>query len=562
MTGTHDPITLALTGQLPFIVLVAAFLALPLSFFLLWLYRRTVLRSMRGRSGAAIPSASRPSISVPPSSGIEVSFDAGSGAYTLAPGAESLLRQARRRPWQAAAVYAAAGASYALSMSILWLVANQEQFLPLRFLWLFWMYAWPVVLTVNLVAGSTERTKAFLALAYFAVLAALAAIALALNPGLTIWSLIISWLVGNGPPTVLLLAFLARPIRAVGPLVITFTVVGVLGAQIGLNIVGRSHHLLRLVADVGLLIGLHATAMLILLVLFCFAIFGIVGWAVLRVVRKLYERKRISEQSLACDSAWLLFSIAQSIDLAFAGTWWIFSGFAAFFIYKIVANVGFAWLRRGQKHPAPKLLLLRVFSLGKRSGLLFNALAKHWLRAGSVRMIAGPDLATSTVEPHEFLDFISGKLARRFIDSSATLNLRLQELDTDADWDGRYRVTDFFCHDDTWKMVLGRLIGESDAILMDLRGFTQRSAGCSYEIEELLNVASLQRVVFVIDKTTDVAFLEGVVRAGWNKLLLDSPNRERESNQLRLFRFSGSQSGDLSQLLRLVCAAAGEMRMP
>ena len=559
MTGTHDPITLALTGQLPFIVLVAAVLALPLSFFLLWLYRRAVLRSMRGRSGAVIPSASGPSISSPPSSGIELSFDAGSGTSALAPGAEIVLRQARRRPWQAAAVYAAAGASYALSMSILWLVANREQFLPLRFLWLFWMYAWPVVLTVNLVAGSTNRTKVCLALGYVAVLAALAAIALALNPGLTIWALIISWLVSNGPPTLLLLAFLARPIRAVGPLVITFTVVGVLGAQIGLNIVGRSFRLLNLVADVGNFIHFSARAMLILLALFCFAIFGVAGWSVLRVVRKLYERKRISEQSLACDSAWLLFAIAQSIDLAFAGIWWIFSGFAGFFIYKIVTNVGFAWLRRGQKHPAPKLLLLRVFALGKRSGLLFNALTKHWLRAGSVRMIAGPDLATSTVEPHEFLDFISGKLARRFIDGPATLDLRLQELDSGPDWDGRFRVTDFFCHDDTWKMVLARLIGESDVVLMDLRGFTQRNAGCSYEIEELLNVASLRHVVFVIDKTTDVAFFEGLVRAGWNKLPIDSPNRERESNQLRLFRLTGSQSADLAQLLRLVCAAASEM---
>src|SRR5580700_6453204 len=155
MTGTHDPITLALTGQLPFIVLVAALLALPLSFFLLWLYRRAVLRSMRSRSGAVIPSASHPSISLPPSSGIELSFDAGSDAFTLAPGAESLLRQARRRPWEAAAVYAAAGASYALTMSILWLVASKVQFLPVRFLWLFWTFAWPVVLTVNLVAGST-----------------------------------------------------------------------------------------------------------------------------------------------------------------------------------------------------------------------------------------------------------------------------------------------------------------------------------------------------------------------------------------------------------------------
>jgi hypothetical protein len=131
-------------------------------------------------------------------------------------------------------------------------------------------------------------------------------------------------------------------------------------------------------------------------------------------------------------------------------------------------------------------------------------------------------------------------------------------MDTRPDWDGRFRVTDFFCHDDTWKMVLARLIGESDAVLMDLRGFNQRNAGCSHEIEELLNIARLRRVVFVVDSTTDVAFLEGVAKAGWSRLRTDSPNRERESSQLRLFRFTGSDSAELAQLLRWICAAAGE----
>ena len=84
-------------------------------------------------------------------------------------------------------------------------------------------------------------------------------------------------------------------------------------------------------------------------------------------------------------------------------------------------------------------------------------------------MIAGPDLATSTVEPHEFLDFVSGRMARRFIDSAQTLDLRISQMDLEPDFDNRLRVNDFFCHDDTWRMTLARLAGESDAVLMDLR---------------------------------------------------------------------------------------------
>ena len=87
-------------------------------------------------------------------------------------------------------------------------------------------------------------------------------------------------------------------------------------------------------------------------------------------------------------------------------------------------------------------------------------------------MIAGPDLATTTIEPHEFLDFVSGKLDRRFIDNGRTLDLRIDQMDLAPDREGQFRVTEFFCHDDTWKMTLARLADESDAVLMDLRGFS------------------------------------------------------------------------------------------
>jgi hypothetical protein len=565
MSGTQDPVTVALTGQLPFVLLVAAALALPVSFFLLWIYRRAVVRSMRARSAAATsagsgqPSAPAGQTVPPPSSRLELSFADVSTAPTASSTGEKLFLQAERAPWRAAEIYAFAGACYAVVMTVGWLLATRDTFLPVKFLWLFWTYLWPLLLTVNLVAGSTRRRKASLVLVYFAVLGVLAAVALARSPELTLGQLFLShWLTTNGPATILLLAFLARRIRAVGPLVISFAVVAVMGSQIGLDLVGRDQRLLRWVVNLGSHLGLSCQAIFYALIFAGFAAFAVVGWIVLQWIRRRYERKRISDQSLTFDSIWLLFGIVQSIEMVFDGWWWIFTGLAAFAAYKVAARVGF---RVASLHPSgtgspPKLLLLRVFSLGKRSERLFDALGKHWLREGSVRLIAGPDLATSTVEPHEFLDFLSGKLARRFIDSPQTLDLRLSEMDTRPDWDGRFRVTDFFCRDDTWKMVPARLINESDAVLMDLRGFSPQNAGCRYEIEELLNVASIPRLVFVIDDTTDKALLEQVARGGWSRLRADSPNRQRESNAVRLFRFTGSRSGELRQLLRWLCVAA------
>jgi len=303
--------------------------------------------------------------------------------------------------------------------------------------------------------------------------------------------------------------------------------------------------------------------MFIALIVLGFGLFGVVGWLALRWIGARYEHKKLSDQSVTLDSIWLLFGIVQSIPLVFGGAAWILSGFVAFAAYKIVARVGFSVLGSEpiSTENSTKLLLLRVFSLGRRSEQLFDALAKHWRYVGSIRLIAGPDLATTTIEPHEFLEFLSGKLARRFIDGPRTLDLRISEIDLQPDWDGRFRVNDFFCYDDTWRMVLSRLEGDSDAVLMDLRGFSQENRGVSYEIGELINVVPLERVVFVVDETTDEEFLRQTVQECWDRLRPTSPNRSSTPGELNLLRFRGSHGGALRQLLRALCAAA-ELPVP
>ena len=62
-----------------------------------------------------------------------------------------------------------------------------------------------------------------------------------------------------------------------------------------------------------------------------------------------------------------------------------------------------------------------------------------------------------------------------------------------------------FCHNDTWKMVLKRLSRESDAVLMDLRGFLPDNQGCVFEINELLNVVPLDRVVWSTRRRTSLS---------------------------------------------------------
>jgi hypothetical protein len=229
---------------------------------------------------------------------------------------------------------------------------------------------------------------------------------------------------------------------------------------------------------------------------------------------------------------------------------------AAFLIYKVIAKVALKGLNLGAGTTREmRLLLLRVYSRGKRSERLFDELASHWRYVGSIWFIAGPDLAASTVAPHEFLDFVSGKLARRFIEQPSTLELRLSESDVERDRDGRYRVNDFFCYDDTWKMVFLSLVGQIDAVLMDLRGFSPSHAGCIFEIEELINVVSLRRVVFMIDRTTDQEFLRKTMQQSWRAINPTSPNRLTPPEQVNLFQFSGKMGSDIRELLHVLCLA-------
>jgi hypothetical protein len=270
-------------------------------------------------------------------------------------------------------------------------------------------------------------------------------------------------------------------------------------------------------------LGLGAIGTLWVLFGVGFVVFGILAWLVLIWIRRQYQAKQMSDESVTIDAIWLVFTIAYSINLVFGHPLWALAGPVAFAAYKLCVRVGLTWALRdstgGQRSPV--LLVLRSFSIGKDGERLFDVVDRFWRRVGSIQMIAGVDLARRTIEPHEFLDFLSGKLARRFIDGPEVLDQRLRERDMRPDRDLRFRVNDFFCYDDTWKMVLSRLARESDAVLMDLRGFSQKNQGCVFELRELARMVPLESVVFVIDRRTDETLLAetlGECRAGVYRL--------------------------------------------
>lgn len=556
MGGQADAVTRALTGEVFFSLVVAAVLAFVVSFVLLRWYLAAVKRAMRRSSGSARESAASggDQIAAPPSASLQI-VDV-SHAEPANSAARGIAGRARAGRWQVLAVYGLAATAYAVSLTAIYLWAKGFELTPVRFaLVLVWNY-WPLVITAWLVWAIDARERIIAAAIY---LAALAATTLPfLSPQFSVLSAVLGWMSLNVLPTLTAFVFLARRIRAAGPLVAAFLFFAVSGVQLVFHVVGEDDANIRRLAEIGSALGLGGVATFFATAMVGALVLGIVGWGALRIVGAAYRARRLSDQSIVISALWLIFTAFESMMLAFDGVRWFFVGLVTFVLFQIAAAIGFRIVRgtAATDHDAPKLLLLRVFSLGKRSERLFDRLSRLWRHAGSIRMIAGPDLATTTVEPHEFLDFVGGRLARRFIADRAGLEQRLAETTARRDPDGRFRVNDFFCHDDTWKMVLGALAADSDAVLMDLRGFGPSNSGCVYEIHELLSRVPLERFVLVIDETTDKTFLNRTLTDGWTRISAASPNRNVPEPQVRIFPLDGIAAGRLLKLVGTLATAA------
>ncbi|MDP3222605.1 MAG: hypothetical protein Q8M96_05670, partial [Rubrivivax sp.] len=101
----------ALTGALPFAIVLAALLSVPVCAGLLWLYRRAVLRGMSQQAGPFMAPVDTPAAVGKPPPALQVE------QLAAAPDADSAAwRHTRRAPWQSAGIYLVAGTVYAVLM--------------------------------------------------------------------------------------------------------------------------------------------------------------------------------------------------------------------------------------------------------------------------------------------------------------------------------------------------------------------------------------------------------------------------------------------------------------
>ena len=181
------------------------------------------------------------------------------------------------------------------------------------------------------------------------------------------------------------------------------------------------------------------------IVLIAFIAGAAAAWAAVSWLASRHRRRRASDQMLTIDVMVLLFALYIIIffllshgaalergegSRRFDNNWAviIFLSIIAFVAYKLVAAAGLRFLRKARPPEPPRnLLLLRVFGFARRSQRLFDDLGQRWRYLGPISLIAGTDLAYATIEPHEFYDFLSGRLSRAFVKDQEDLESRLSK---------------------------------------------------------------------------------------------------------------------------------------
>ena len=353
-------------------------------------------------------------------------------------------------------------------------------------------FGWPLIIAVVIVAGLRWRASVLLALGY----ATVAVVAGSAGTVLGLTMVLVGWGTNALIPVLFVLPMSARPVRAVAPLLAPSAIVT------GIALSGSAGLALWL-GDSGL-----SPVGAVILALAAVALVAAAGLLIIPLMAARYRRKAASDQSILLDQWWLLFflvHVALNLNRGAIGM----AMLLPYLGYRVVIGVGRRLAgREAGRDRAVQLLLLRVFGARGRSQWLLRDLSVRWRHVGSVEMIAGTDLATETLQPHDVLDFLLRRLSRRFITGPQALRDRLAALDLRPDADGRFRVNEFRCHEDTWRPTLHALAGIADVVLIDLRGLAPDRAGVAYEINQLTALGLLDRVVALVDRSTDVPFLQ------------------------------------------------------
>jgi hypothetical protein len=525
-----------LTGELAHVFLVAILDAALISWIALRWYRRSVRRLMRERGTPAAANAS--------TAGSPDEPRAAPAAWplllTVALFEEQDASASRRshhagigwrRLWLA---YGIGAALHSAVITVFFLDFDTSRPAAVWFAhW--WIFGWPIVPTLAVVLALNRSEVIRLAIGYV-VTGGLAVATVTLTgqvlrasfsdaPLTNVYSFVVVLARVAYLPLALLLITGGRRVRAVTPLALSSTLVFGFALMLFRHVLAEAFNLDSIRA---ILLDVSARTSEYVMFFGLFMVLALpVGWIAWRLLRFLaarFERKRFSDVQLVVDCWWLIVTaeeIVRRLSTAY-GARGIAAGLAAFTAYRIGVALTLASAPGPHRdHPRTRLLLLRVFGYQARTETLFDRVAQQWRFHGPVQLIAGVDLAMRTVDPGDMLAFVGGNLEGRYVATVDDVGPRVSGLDMLRDPDGRFRVNEVYCRDDTWRTAVQALIDTTDIVLMDLRGFSNVNSGCAFELEQLVSRLPPDRIVLVFDHTTDLRRLGNFLSDGWQRAAHD-----------------------------------------
>jgi hypothetical protein len=529
-------------GAVTFNLVGGFLLTLPVGLLLLTWYRHTVDLLMRQTTGPA-PVDDR--VPRPPSASLKLRVD-----RAPAPGGSPAFPSGPLR--RAALIELAAGLAFGLLAGLLVLLFAQFQISPLRLASVALAFAWPSILVLNLQWGPDRRQQLvtvgayLIAVALLCLLSGLSArggVAAFLAP-LQLWAVYASF-------SVVLLLFLNRAVRAIGPILVVIAVAALFGANLALSLLATEAGAYAAV-DLALMVGGGAWAAFLGTATAGLALGGAAGWVAAGALARTHARKRYGEQILVIDAIWLVQTLVLANSLVIeGGAWGLPAALLPLFAYKLITIFAYRRMvaaldgRQGQP-----LLFLRVFGFGRRSVKLADLIAARWRHIGPLRLIAAPDVAGQVVAPRTFLAFLRGGLGGLFIRDRTGLERRVAVLDGVRDPDARFRIEELFCAGEMWREAVRRLMPDACAVIMDLRSFGRGNQGCTFELQALVDTVPLRRIFLLVDETTDLDFLRETLVEGWRKLDTASPNQHAPEPELRLLNVAGSEGAAIERLLQ------------
>lgn len=269
-----------------------------------------------------------------------------------------------------------------------------------------------------------------------------------------------------------------------------------------------------------------------------------------------------------------------------------------------VLHVVLAWrvLRRLQREPGVRLLVLRVFGIDANASFTFGRVLAFWQHFGNHFTVLDPSIwrhrfplmswrtggfiafvavvgfvALGVVlqkpawEPHAFtitavlltaLLLMYGAatqllLRREFVRSREQLAAVLDQMDKKPrNLDLSFRRLEAMCHNDTWQIAVDEFAARSQALLMDLRGFSKDRKGCQTEVDYLLDTVPLNQMLFLVDAGGDHALVQKMILERWEFLSPDSPNLQERAPRVNIYVSAASDEADVQGILDLLMQAA------